>query len=105
MGYGSYSYEAHENLVQSRVDKSREEVFTQRSVHPLLDPHGVKFRESRDSAAHPNSVPIIFALDVTGSMGAIPEQLARRELPHFMKSLLDAEVTDPQVLFMFVGDF
>ena len=105
MGYGSYSYDAHESLVKSRAHKSRDEVFAQRSVHPLMDPHGVKFRESRDSAAHPFSIPIMFALDVTGSMGAIPELLAKKELPHFMKTLLAAGVTDPQVLFMFVGDF
>ena len=82
----------------------REQVFKQRSVHPLMDPHGVAFRESRDSAEHPNSLPIVFALDVTGSMGAIPEMLAKRELPQFMQGLLSAGVVDPQVMFMAFGD-
>lgn len=104
MGYGNYSYEAHEDLVQSRVHQSREEVFQQRRVHPLMSPLGVGFRESRDSAEHPQSLPIVFALDVTGSMGQIPEMLARSQLPGFMKSLIEAGVRDPQVLFMFVGD-
>ncbi|HRI66326.1 MAG TPA: hypothetical protein PK156_18890, partial [Polyangium sp.] len=36
--------------------------------------------------------------------GTIPEQIARKELPTFMKALLDAGVTDPQVLFMAVQD-
>src|SRR5262249_16946085 len=61
-------------------------------------------RESRDSPTHPLSVAIAFALDVTGSMGEIPELLARRELPTFMKALLDGGVRDPQVLFLAIGD-
>jgi hypothetical protein len=69
-----------------------------------MNPKGVRARESRDSAEHPNSLPIVFALDVTGSMGKIPEALARNELPHFMKLLSDSGVADPQLLFMAVGD-
>ncbi len=104
MGYGSYSYEAHEAMTQARSDTPRQEVFKQTRVHPLMDPHGVKLRESRDSKTHPNSLGIIFALDVTGSMGTIPDLLARRYLPSFMKTLLDSGIDDPQVLFMAVGD-
>lgn len=104
MGYGQYSQEAHEDLVRGRANVSREQVFKQRDCHPLMNPRGVRARESRDSAEHPLSVPIAFALDVTGSMGAIPEQIARRELPGFMKLLGDCGVTDPQVLFLAIGD-
>lgn len=104
MGYGNYSYTAHQAIVALRTDQSRGEVFAQRSVHPLMNPLGVGMRESRDSAEHPLSLPIIFALDVTGSMGEIPERLARRELPGFMKALLELGIDDPQILFMAVGD-
>lgn len=104
MGYGCYSYEAHQDLVQSRASQSRKEIFRQDATHPLMNPRGVGMRESRDSLDHPLSLPVIFALDVTGSMGAIPERLARQELPSFMKALLDIGVTDPQVLFMAFGD-
>ena len=104
MGYGNYSLEAHQQITVTRSHKSRQEVFHQRSVHPLMNPLGVGMRESRDSADHPHSLPVIFALDVTGSMGAIPEMLARRELPHFMKTLIDSGVAHAQVLFMCVGD-
>jgi hypothetical protein len=69
-----------------------------------MNPKGIKARESRDSADHPNTVSIVFALDVTGSMGEIPARLAKQELPHFMKVLLDCQIPDPQVLFMAVGD-
>jgi hypothetical protein len=68
-----------------------------------MNPYGVDHRESRDSEAHPNSLAIVFALDVSGSMGEIPARLATGTLPAFMKALLDAGVPDPQVLFMAVG--
>lgn len=104
MGYGNYSYDAHRELVSQRTHKTRAEVFAQRSVHPLMNPLGAGIRESRDSADHPNSLPIIFALDVTGSMGDIPEILAKRELPGFMKALIEAGATDPQILIIAFGD-
>jgi hypothetical protein len=104
MGFGNYSHDAHEALTRARADLPRQHVFTQTACHALMNPRGVKVRESRDSAAHPNSIGIVFALDVTGSMGEIPERLARHELPHFMKILMDCKVADPQILFMAVGD-
>jgi hypothetical protein len=104
MGYGSYSYEAHQAIAQQRSTLPAQEVFGQRDLHPLMDPKGVKFRECRDSPDHPNSIGIVFALDVSGSMGEIPEQIARKELPTFMKALGDSGVADPQVLFMAFQD-
>jgi hypothetical protein len=104
MGYGSYSHDAHVAISKARAEAPREQVFKQTSCHALMNPLGLTVRESRDSAAHPNSVGIIFALDVTGSMGKIPEQLAREKLPSFMKAIMDAGVPDPQILFLAVGD-
>lgn len=104
MGYGSYSHAAHTALVAGRSGRPREAVFAQRGCHNLMNPKGVKWRECRDSAEHPSTVPIAFALDVTGSMGAIPDLLARQELPSFMKILGQLGVADPEVLFMAVGD-
>ena len=69
MGYGNYSHAAHTALIADRAARPGAEVFTQRSTHPLMNPHGLKVRESRDNADHPNSLGIAFALDVTGSMG------------------------------------
>jgi hypothetical protein len=104
MGYGGYSYEAHQAITQKRAALPSQAVFTQRQIHPLMSPIAVKLRESRDSADHPHTTSIVFALDVSGSMGAIPEQIAKKELPGFMKALLAAGVTDPQVLFMALHD-
>lgn len=104
MGHGRYSSIAHEALLRGRADIPVQEVFQQVKCHPLMDPKGVRLRESRDSADHPQSLGVVFALDVTGSMGEIPKLLATEQLPVFMKILLDCQVRDPQVLFMAIGD-
>ncbi|MEC7524878.1 MAG: VWA domain-containing protein [Myxococcota bacterium] len=104
MGYGSYSIDAHRALTTARASAPREVIFEQRDCHPLMNPKGIRVRESRDSETHPESIGVVFALDVTGSMGAIPERLAREDLPTLMEQLLAVGVEDPQVLFMAVGD-
>lgn len=104
MGYGSYSSEAHEAILKDRSAAPSQAVFKQTDCHPLMNPKGVRVRECRDSVEHPASTGIVFALDVTGSMGAIPKALATTELPKFMRLLEACKVPDPQILFMAVGD-
>jgi hypothetical protein len=103
MGYGNYSLAAHAALIDSRATRPSAAVFTRNDCDPAMNPRGVRHREARDSAAHPGSVAIVFALDVSGSMGEIPRELATRTLPTFMKSVLTA-LRDPQVLFMAFGN-
>ncbi|MEO7055692.1 MAG: VWA domain-containing protein [Caldimonas sp.] len=104
MGHGHYSHAAHSALLADRASRPASEVFAQRGCHGLMDPRGLKVRESRDNADHPASLGIVFALDVTGSMRDIPRRLASHDLPHFMKLLEDCSVADPQLLIMAVGD-
>lgn len=104
MGHGNYSYAAHTALIADRANSSPQEIFKQRGCHPLMNPHGLKMREARDSVDHPQSLAIAFALDVTGSMGGIPRSLATRELPTFMGLLNACGIADPQLLFMAIGD-
>jgi hypothetical protein len=108
MGYGAYSHDRHVQSTTMRAKAAStggaETVFTQRSCHPTMDPMGLTVRQSRDSAEHPESLSILFALDVTGSMGNIPKNLATQNLPHFVKALIDAGIPHPQVLFAAVGD-
>ena len=104
MGYGNYSLDAHEALIHGRVDIPAQQVFKQSQCHPLMNPKGVRLRESRDGSDHPQSLGIVFALDVTGSMGEIPKIMANQQLPTFMKILLDCQIRDPQLLFMAIGD-
>ncbi len=104
MGYGSYSYEAHQAITSSRKGKTAGAVFTQSVMHPSMDPMGVRYREARDNDEHPNSLGIVFALDISGSMSSIPVDIACNQLPGFMKLLTDCDVADPQVLFMALTD-
>ncbi|MEI6292004.1 MAG: VWA domain-containing protein [Chloroflexota bacterium] len=104
MGNGNYSHTAHEALLRGRADLPAQKVFKQEICHPLMNPKGVLLRESRDGADHPQSLGIVFALDVTGSMGDIPKLMAVQQLPNFMKTLMDCRIEDPQLLFMAVGD-
>ncbi|MBI5352211.1 MAG: VWA domain-containing protein [Chloroflexi bacterium] len=104
MGNGNYSHAAHEALLQGRTNIPAQQVFQQKNCHPLMNPKGVRLRESRDGADHPQSLGIVFALDVTGSMGEIPRIMATQQLPIFMKTLMDCNIPDPQLLFMAVGD-
>ena len=103
MGYGNYSAAAHHALLEQRSGLSTGQVFAQSSCHPLMSPAGVKFRESRDSPSHPRSVGVIFALDVSSSMGDVPQLLATRTLPTFMETVLGV-LPDAQVLFMAFGN-
>lgn len=104
MGHGNYSHAAHAAIIATRSAAPNKEVFVQRGCHPMMNPHGMTMREARDSADHPNSLGIAFALDVTGSMGDIPQILATRELPTFMALLTSCGIADPQLLFMAIGD-
>lgn len=104
MGSGNYSIAAHEALLRGRSSIPAQEVFKQAKCHPLMNPKGVRLRESRDGSDHPDSLGIVFALDVTGSMGEIPKIMATQQLPVFMKTLVDCKIPDTQLLFMAVGD-
>jgi len=104
MGNGNYSHTAHEALLRGRTSIPAQQVFKQVTCHPLMNPKGVRLRECRDGADHPQSLGIVFALDVTGSMGEIPRLMATQQLPIFMKTLTDCKIQDPQLLFMAIGD-
>jgi hypothetical protein len=87
--------------------KSVNEIFTQnveQKIHESMSPKGIVFREARDSKTHPNTVPIILSLDVTGSMGKIPHYLVKDGLPHMMGNIIQKGIPDPALLFLAVGD-
>lgn len=106
MGWGYYSVDDRAARAASvgYDTKSAREIFTQRNINNAMNPHGITVRESRDSAEHPNSVAIILALDVTGSMGSIPHHLVKDGLPKIMGRIIQSGTPDPQLLFLAVGD-
>lgn len=70
-------------------------------LDPALNPKGV-IRECRDSEEHPNTFPIILALDVTGSMGLATKRCASK-LNDIMTELY-GKVKDIEFMMMGIGD-
>jgi hypothetical protein len=86
------------------TDFLRSVAHSARNAHPKMNPFNVRVRESRDSAAHPNSRAIAVLFDVTGSMGSIPI-LLQKKLSQLMALLIRKRyVDDPQILFGAIGD-
>lgn len=106
MGGGTYSYS--DRAIRSSSlgydKKSAQEIFVERNINSAMNPYGVGIRESCDSNEHPNSLPIIIALDVTGSMGSVPHFLVKEGFPEIMDSIIKSGIADPQVLFLGIGD-
>lgn len=106
MGGGYYSIT--DRAVRSKSvgydTKSRDEIFTQRTIHNEMSPRNAQLRESCDSSDHPESIAIILGLDVTGSMRSIPHQLVKDGLPHIMGNIIQRGINDPQLLFLGIGD-
>lgn len=104
MGYGAWESSTYTRMSAEYQTKTTQELFSH-EIKNHLDPKLVTVREARDSEDHPNSTPIILALDVTGSMGYIADYMAKRSLGTLMKSILDTQpISDPQVMFMGIGD-
>lgn len=105
---GGTFYEENSRSLRSAdrgyATKSVQEVFTQRNIHESLNPMNLRFREARDSEAHPNSIPVIIGLDVTGSMGKIPHDLIKSGLPTMMTTLIGKGLNDAAVCFIAIGD-
>ena len=113
MGGSNWSSDAFSYLSSSRASAPVDDVFTSNKTNAAdknMLPTGIKFRESRDSIAHPKSLPIKVYLDVTGSMGSIPVKFAvgstnvPGKLGRLMDTLIKHGVSDPQLLFGGIGD-
>ena len=105
MGGGSYNYvNAVHKMTTDYSLKSREEIFRHSHLCPEMDIRKKPVRESRDSEEHPESFPIIIALDETGSMGMVPEQLIKSAFPDIIKLIMEAGIKNPQVCFCGFGD-
>ena len=115
MGGTDYSYSSRSARTESlnardakgNYKTSRGQIFEQnlkRETHESMLPSKAIIRESRDSDIHPNTVPIIIGLDITGSMQDIPENLIREGSPKLISALMKRGVAHPAIMFMAVGD-
>lgn len=78
-----------------------QDMFKQRMIALELDPKN-KMRECCDSAEHPNTIPVILGLDVTGSMGGGAVEVAKK-LNVVMTSLYE-KIADVEFMIMGIGD-
>lgn len=105
MGYSKWSDDAYTSLSSSKdyASKSADDIFA-RVAHTDMLPVNLTVRESRDSDAHPESLAVMVFLDDTGSMGRIPEDIVKNELPTLMNTIIDNGVLHPQILFGTIND-
>lgn len=106
-GHATAEFNDSGEVVKDSVDYSsytREKAFKNYSLNSAMNPKNAILREARDSEEHPNSLAIIIALDVTGSMGHIPHDLVKEGLPNIMEKIIQNSIPDPQVLFLGIGD-
>lgn len=107
MGGGYYDSVSRGTRTTTYKSASSDQIFTQareRRIHQSMDPAKALLREARDSKNHPNSVPIVLALDLTGSMLHVPLFMVREGLPKIMGDIIQRGVLDPQILFLGIGD-
>lgn len=110
MGGGSWTtkdFVTHSTLTRGFADldtfkkAKAQDLYRSNSLDAILNPYKV-IRECCDSEEHPNTIPVILALDVTGSMGSAAEAVAK-QLGEIMEKLY-GEVKDVEFMTMAIGD-
>ena len=110
MGGGAWTTTAYTNYVTttagfSNMDDMRaadvSQLYRVHSLDSVLSPYNI-MRECVDSEEHPHTIPVILALDVTGSMGGAAEAVAK-QLGDIMEDLYK-KITDVEFCIMAIGD-
>jgi hypothetical protein len=108
MGGGSWTSSDWKGYTSSRgisETSTVREIYKSSSIKPTMDPLKITIRESCDSTEHPNSRACIIGLDVTGSMGSLAEEIAKKALNTLITEVYDKKpIEDPQLMFMAIGD-
>jgi len=77
------------------------QAYVSKSLNEALDPKNV-IRECCDSDEHPATIPVILALDVTGSMGSTALEVSKKLNP-IMEDIYK-RVKDAEIMVMAIGD-
>lgn len=109
MGSGSFtksSFAHYSRSLSKSIDENTGRItsgqeFVARHLDPTLNPMKV-MRECANSEEHPNTVPVILALDVTGSMGAACQETA--EALGVIMADLYTKFKDIEFCIMGIGD-
>lgn len=110
MGGGSFdmsSFRSYSCSVGKAVDSSgyvtRGQVFKETRMDESMSPKNV-IRECVNSKEHPNTLPVILALDVTGSMGSACQRTAEALGPIMINLLKEHKKDDIEFMVMGIGD-
>lgn len=109
MGYGTWTTASYTTALNSAgfadttavLKSSVQAVYKSYELDPMLNPKN-KVRECLDSDEHPKTLPIILALDVTGSMGNAAKACAA-QLDEIMSELY-GKVKDVEFCMLGIGD-
>lgn len=109
MGYGTWTTASYTTALNSAgfadttavLRSSVQAVYKSYELDPMLNPKN-KVRECLDSDEHPETLPIILALDVTGSMGNAAKACAA-QLDEIMSELY-GKVKDVEFCMLGIGD-
>ena len=111
MGSGSFTTSSFRTYSTSRgrtvdakgtvTSNNLQDFYRQTNIHKDLNPYKV-VRECCDSEEHPNTIPVIIGLDVTGSMGKACIKTAQN-LNTIITSLYD-KFDDIEFMIMGIGD-
>lgn len=99
-----YSYSTGKKVdlrTGSVTSNNLQDFYKQHTIHDDLVPYK-KIRECCDGDDHPATIPVILALDVTGSMGSACIRTAQK-LNEIMTSLYK-EIPDVEFMIMGIGD-
>lgn len=116
MGSGSFSvkaYSAYNTSMGRAVDASTGRVYNHEYTSDRVDPSMLPYkqegftklpimRECCNTEEHPNTIPVILALDVTGSMGSACKECA--EALGVIVTDLCEKFKDVQIMIMGIGD-
>lgn len=103
--YNSYTTTAYgvDSTTFSTMDYNAQEIYKNRRLAKVLNPKNI-IRQCCDSDEHPNTLPVILALDVTGSMGDASVKVAQK-LNEIMTTLYeDDTIHDIEFCVMGIGD-
>jgi len=109
VGGGSYSSKDWTIFSTSRKygdpKTTTKDIYSKSTIDEALDPKKWDIRESVDGPDNPESTPVIIGLDVTGSMTAVLDSIARKGLKTICEEIYNRKpITDPHICVLGIGD-
>ena len=95
-----HGYDSNTCTLKSSYTSSSQ-AFKSYEIDKTMDPKNV-IRECCDSDEHPNTIPIILALDVTGSMGSTAIEVQKKLNPIMVE--IYKRIKDAEIMIMAIGD-